>query len=93
MVTGISMSNLDNGGVIAMSDLPPPESDESAAGIYALQLGMGARRAAIRLGAYYRAERRGFQRGHEIEDWLAAEREMSELDAVREVQSRGRIQA
>lgn len=28
--------------------------------------------------AYYRAERRGFAAGHELEDWLAAE---SEIDA------------
>ena len=30
----------------------------------------------IREAAYYRAERRGFAEGGEIEDWLAAEREI-----------------
>ena len=29
--------------------------------------------------AYYKAERRGFAPGHELEDWLAAEREVAAL--------------
>ena len=29
--------------------------------------------------AYFRAERRGFVPGHELEDWLAAEREVEAL--------------
>ena len=32
----------------------------------------------IALGAYYRAERRGFEPGRELEDWLEAERELVE---------------
>ncbi len=36
------------------------------------------REEMIRLGAYFRAERRGFAPGNEWEDWLAAE---AELDA------------
>lgn len=35
-----------------------------------------ARRARIAIAAYYRAERRGFAPGREIEDWLEAEREV-----------------
>lgn len=35
-----------------------------------------ARRARIAIAAYYRAERRGFAPGREIEDWLDAEREV-----------------
>ena len=35
-----------------------------------------ARDARIAEAAYYRAERRGFAEGHEIEDWLAAESEI-----------------
>ncbi len=31
------------------------------------------RHAVIAEAAYYRAERRGFAPGHELEDWLAAE--------------------
>ena len=38
-----------------------------------------ARRALIAENAYRRAERRGFEPGHEDEDWLGAE---SEVDAL-----------
>lgn len=31
----------------------------------------------VRLAAYFRAERRGFSPGYEVEDWLAAELEVS----------------
>jgi len=34
------------------------------------------RRALIAELAYYRAERRGFEPGHETEDWLSAEAEV-----------------
>ena len=34
--------------------------------------------------AYYRAERRGFTPGHELDDWLAAEREVMDLLAASE---------
>jgi hypothetical protein len=33
-----------------------------------------SREALIATAAYYRAESRGFQPGHELQDWLAAER-------------------
>ena len=35
-----------------------------------------SREALIATAAYYRAQKRGFRPGHEIEDWLAAEREV-----------------
>jgi len=35
------------------------------------------REERVRVAAYFRAERRGFVRGHETEDWLAAEAEVS----------------
>jgi DUF2934 family protein len=34
------------------------------------------RHASIAEAAYFRAERRGFAPGHELEDWLAAEDEV-----------------
>ena len=34
------------------------------------------RRGLIAQAAYYRAERRGFEPGHDAEDWLAAESEV-----------------
>ncbi len=37
------------------------------------------RRQAIEQAAYYRAERRGFEPGHELEDWIAAE---AQVDAA-----------
>lgn len=36
------------------------------------------RRSMIELVAYLRAERRHFESGHEIEDWLAAEAEIND---------------
>jgi hypothetical protein len=33
------------------------------------------RERRIRVAAYFKAERRGFAPGHELEDWLAAEKE------------------
>jgi len=40
------------------------------------------RQALIAEGAYYRAERRGFAPGHELDDWLAAEAELARDPAV-----------
>ena len=34
------------------------------------------RRELIAQAAYFRAQRRGFEPGHELEDWLAAETEV-----------------
>ena len=42
-----------------------------------------AREVLIREAAYYQAERRGFQPGHELEDWLTAEREFDQWLATR----------
>lgn len=44
------------------------------------------RRGMIAQAAYLRAERRGFSRGNEVEDWLAAE---AEVDALLKAESRG----
>ena len=45
----------------------------------AVGCGRELRRAMIAEAAYYRAERRGFAPGHELEDWLAAEGEIQGL--------------
>ena len=37
------------------------------------------RQAMICDAAYYLSERRGFMRGHELDDWLAAEEEIDRL--------------
>ena len=39
------------------------------------------RASRIAIAAYLRAERRGFAPGHELDDWLAAEREIDAADA------------
>ncbi len=49
----------------------------------ALRWAASARHDEIRLHAYYRAERRGFLPGHDLEDWLAAERQIAVIDADR----------
>ena len=38
-----------------------------------------ARRAMIAQAAYFRAEKRGFARGGELNDWFEAEREISHI--------------
>lgn len=38
--------------------------------------------ALIAERAYFKAEQRGFAPGHELEDWLAAERELAKVDAA-----------
>jgi Protein of unknown function (DUF2934) len=39
---------------------------------------MQERQAMIARAAYFRAEKRGFKNGHELEDWLAAEAEVDQ---------------
>ena len=41
--------------------------------------GLNLRRAMTAEAAYYLAERRGFEPGHELEDWLAAEADIQQL--------------
>jgi len=43
------------------------------------------RQAMIAEAAYFRAQRRGFQAGHALEDWLAAEAEVNSVVAGGEV--------
>jgi len=33
----------------------------------------------ITVAAYFRAEQRGFEQGHELDDWLQAEKELNDL--------------
>jgi hypothetical protein len=59
---------------------PPPRARKSPADAPArVQLTPEARRTLIAETAYLRAERRGFEPGHETEDWLAAETEVDAL--------------
>jgi hypothetical protein len=42
-------------------------------------IGLPDRNAKIAELAYFKAEKRGFEPGHEMEDWLDAERECTQL--------------
>jgi hypothetical protein len=44
--------------------------------------GSSVTREAIAEAAYCRAERRGFEPGHELEDWFAAEHELMEREGA-----------
>jgi hypothetical protein len=58
----------------------PPRSRKSPLVAPArVQVTPEARRALIAENAFLRAERRGFDPGHETEDWLAAEAEVDAL--------------
>ena len=48
------------------------------------------REARIAEAAYWRAERRGFSAGQELDDWLAAEKEVDEDIATRQQARRDR---
>lgn len=43
------------------------------------QVDAGARRAMVAQAAYFRAQKRGFAQGGELEDWLEAEREIAHV--------------
>lgn len=52
------------------------------------------RRRMVAEAAYYRAEHRGFAAGGELDDWLAAEREVSQrVEASRATQSASFVDA
>ena len=42
-----------------------------------LEIDLDEFRELVAKNAYYRAERRGFEDGYELEDWLEAEQEVS----------------
>jgi hypothetical protein len=63
----------------AFSEVAESESATTPAPDVELSLSRIDRDSMIRKAAYYRAERRNFESGHALEDWLAAE---SEIDAA-----------
>jgi len=50
---------------------------ESLIDTYSPDISMDEFREMVAVNAYYRAEKRGFENGYELEDWLEAEREIS----------------
>ena len=52
---------------------------ESFYDMYSPSIDLDEFRDMVAVNAYYRAEKRAFKAGHELEDWLEAEREISSL--------------
>jgi hypothetical protein len=52
-----------------------------------------SRETMIREAAYFRAERRGFAQGAELDDWLAAEAEIDRARAAAPAQSAAPVSA
>ena len=50
---------------------------ESLSNTYSPDIGLDEFRGMVAVNAYYRAEKRGFEDGYELEDWLEAEQEIS----------------
>ena len=50
---------------------------ETSYDTYSPDIDMDEFREMVAINAYYRAEKRSFEDGYELEDWLEAEREMS----------------
>ena len=50
---------------------------ESFSDTYSPSIDLEEFREMVALNAYYRAEKRGFEDGYELEDWIEAEREIS----------------
>jgi hypothetical protein len=63
----------------------PPAEVISADGLQAREIPSfsDTREARIAEAAYWRAERRGFEPGHELNDWLEAEREVDNQNSGR----------
>lgn len=64
----------------------PPAEVISAEGLQEREIPSfsDSREARIAEAAYWRAERRGFEPGHELDDWLEAEREVDSQRSDRE---------
>ena len=68
---------MENCGGDALAPVHSTESSNCGKSRLALvQLTSNERRALIALAAYFRAEKRGFAPGSELQDWLEAEREI-----------------
>jgi hypothetical protein len=55
---------------------PTEESRDSTSGKWH---NLDNRLAIIAEAAYFKSEKRGFQIGHDVEDWLEAEKEFAEI--------------
>lgn len=67
---GEDLTRAASGNIIESSELTPTTATQAD------------RHALISEAAYRRAEQRGFEPGRELEDWLAAEREIDEREGA-----------
>lgn len=73
-----SKSKADAERVNAKEKLPSPRRSTRSAGLTA-ELSEGERMQRISVAAYFRAEKRGFAPGGEIDDWISAEAEINQI--------------
>lgn len=66
----------------ARTHAPQPSQPSGVAGHAGVLAGPEARHGMIAQAAYFRAQRRGFEPGRELEDWLTAEAEVEAMLAV-----------
>ena len=76
---GAAMEAVEDPKVIATDGLSDATEDRASDGTAAPS---PDREDRIRQAAYAAAERRGFEPGHETDDWLAAEREIDSANAA-----------
>ena len=76
-VTGEAMTKAVAGNVIEKQKLT-----QTRPATQATPAAEPTRFEAIQMLAYLRAERRGFAPGYDMDDWLAAEREVAERDGA-----------
>jgi hypothetical protein len=72
--TGGKPVQLQRAGVHREATRPEQDSLDGAT-----ELSADERRALVEQAAYFRAQRRGFGPGHELDDWIAAEREIEQF--------------
>jgi len=75
---GLLSETLCKETLMATKNLKSPPRKPTLSIVSATPTGGESRRTLIERAAYLRAERRGFEPGHELDDWCAAEREIDD---------------
>ena len=73
-------------GAAQSGPIAAPQASEDVAIVHMAATEVTARNVALRTmiaeAAYHRAEKRGFEPGHELEDWLAAEAQVAHTQSL-----------
>ena len=80
--TGAAEKSVDGATTMAQIDKPRSPGKPNSHAIARPTLESETRTKLVREAAYFRAERRGFGPGGEIEDWVAAERQVDQMLAA-----------